>query len=281
MVTIHQEGLLDTLIFNAMFLMVVPTIMFLGYILYKGGAIFSILPRRAKLPCVLLSIFILAVVVLLFRWKQGYVIFLLFLALEVIAFAYSMYLLGGTIISLYRKVPKYQFVLGLAIVLIGIPWLIYYNILASIRAIVPGGLEVKKVLYHAATEAKFGPGDEQSGISMFVLPEEIAYEISEKGISFFQNLNSIEYGDDHRLAKSFRTWKTTPVQTEDRHWSVPPGSKPKIEHAFVYSRLEIEPEVSELATRAINKQGSYYSYGRYGMLIVNPLDRRVFYVWSG
>lgn len=45
--------------------------------------------------------------------------------------------------------------------------------------------------------------------------------------------------------------------------------------------IRISPEIKKLTDDAITKSGNYYAYGRIGIIIVIPAEKRVVYAYNG
>jgi hypothetical protein len=45
--------------------------------------------------------------------------------------------------------------------------------------------------------------------------------------------------------------------------------------------VDIDPAVAAQANAIINRPGSYYAYGRIGMIIISPRTRQVLYLYNG
>ncbi len=73
--------------------------------------------------------------------------------------------------------------------------------------VAPEGLNITKVIYGYNTFGGFGgPGDQETGLNIYRLPNEITEQIEEKGIDFLNNLPLNNLSD---------SWHKTPIHNTD------------------------------------------------------------------
>jgi hypothetical protein len=142
----------------------------------------------------------------------------------------------------------------------------------SEMAFVPADLEVSGILY--SNEQNWGsvllplPGDNETGIFMYGLPDTIANRIVREGLSFFHRSENVDRRVD--MQRTHSEWHETPM------------GKTISEYLNQYGfGIDVDPAVEALVDEAISKPGSFYSYGRLGVVIVIPGVKRVIFAYAG
>lgn len=147
---------------------------------------------------------------------------------------------------------------------------------------VPDVLGVTSMSYVSEESAGFGPGANESGIRVYPLPES-ALPNTRSGLLFFEHMPQ-HYNDPGRGWRgSYSNWRETPVVAEAHRWERR-GSEPlkAIDYLCYYGICaDVDPAVLKQVDDMINSPGSYYAYGRIGMLIVSPAKRLVVYLYNG
>lgn len=191
-------------------------------------------------------------------------------------------ILAGIVVA-YRKLSFRKFsalVLALVASLV-VTYKIYErNFMLSV---VPDALGATTIAYSSEESWGFGPGGNEAGIRVFPLPETTAAEASERGIDFFNRLPPNKDQHDRRWRGRYENWLETPVRA-DAHW--PQNDKSATMNIYDYICrygfcIDIEPSIAEEATAIVNSPGSYYAYGRIGIIVVSPARRRVLYMYNG
>jgi len=137
---------------------------------------------------------------------------------------------------------------------------------------VPADLEASGILY--VNEERWGapflalPGDNETGILMYSLPDLVADRIARDGVDFFNRPENSKRRVG--MQQSFSEWHETPMGTT--------LSQYLDQYGF---GIEVDPTVHALVDDAISKSGSFYSYGRIGVVIVVPSARRVIFAYAG
>jgi hypothetical protein len=148
----------------------------------------------------------------------------------------------------------------------------------------PADLEVTAIVYDE--EKNWGlpwlplPGDNETGVIVYSMPARIAERVAAEGVTFFQRQENRERRTG--LQRSHENWQETPISV-DRRWASSAQPPPKL---FDYLNkygfgIEIDPEIDGMINRAIQTPGSFYSYGRTGVVIVIPSMGRVVFVYAG
>lgn len=147
---------------------------------------------------------------------------------------------------------------------------------------VPDALGVTTLSYISEKSMGFGPGGNESGILVYPLPESVMVNVR-SGLPFFEQLPT-HYQDPGRDWRgSYSNWRETPVVAEEHRWERR-GSEPlkAIDYLCYYGICaDVDPALLTQVDEIINSPGSYYAYGRIGMLIVSPDKRLVVYLYNG
>ena len=78
-------------------------------------------------------------------------------------------------------------------------------------------------------------------------------------------------------------WQATPVALDQR-WGAPAGQRQLVLTDYICRYgfcIDIDPAVAQQATAALREPGSYYAYGRIGLLLVSPRQQKVYYLING
>ena len=153
---------------------------------------------------------------------------------------------------------------------------------------VPPALEVQEVLYVAKRSWGLGPGGNETGIIVYAMPEAAREKIEAGGIPWLNGLPGS--GQDWRGV--YRDWQTTPFDVAAAKLEGRLGDE--LTHglcnmgdgiaAYMFRYgvcIPFDSEVEALADRALTEPGNFYAYGRIGMLILIPSERRIVYAYNG
>ena len=183
----------------------------------------------------------------------------------------------------HKKIPRSYFLL-LIFTLIAGPFAAFKvyerNFMLSV---VPDALYVNSISYSEEESWGFGPGGNEAGIRIYPLSEQIANEISQRGIEFFNNLPPNQNQQDRKWRGRYETWSQTPISAH-KYWK-PKGETKSLDIydyicAYGYC-ISINPTVVKEANKIVNSEGSYYAYGRIGLIVVSPSKRLVLYMYNG
>ena len=146
---------------------------------------------------------------------------------------------------------------------------------------VPADIGATGILY--SKEENWGsivlplPGDNETGLFVYSLSNAQADEIIDEGLQFFYRPENVEQRIG--LQRSFSQWYETPLADDDR-WAK--GGRKIANYLGKYGfGIEISSSVEALVDGAISKPGSFYSFGRNGVVIVIPRDKRVIFTYAG
>lgn len=150
-------------------------------------------------------------------------------------------------------------------------------------SVVPDALHVASVSYSQEESWGFGPGGNEAGIRVYPLPEKVADEIRQRGIEFFHHLPPNQHQQSREWRGIYETWSETPIAPGQR-WSANGTTGTFLIHDYICAYgfcIDIKPEVVEEANAIVNSEGSYYAYGRIGLIVVSPKKKRVVYMYNG
>ena len=153
---------------------------------------------------------------------------------------------------------------------------------------VPPAMEVSRILYLAEEAWGFGPGGNETGIIVYRMPRATRQRIEADGVDW---LNSLA-GGGPKWRGSYRNWHETPFDPEVRGafdiWALKRRAE-SCDHGggiagymFRYGFcIPFDRDVEGLANRALVASGSYYAFGRIGMLLLIPSENRIIYAYNG
>jgi hypothetical protein len=138
--------------------------------------------------------------------------------------------------------------------------------------LMPADLEVTGIVY--SEEENWGsvllplPGDNETGFLMYTLSDATANTIAIEGLDFFRRSENI----DRRIGmqRTFTVWNETPMGNTISSYL----------NQFGFG-IEIDPSVKATVDDAISKPGSFFCYGRNGLLIVIPQAKRAIFAYAG
>lgn len=186
------------------------------------------------------------------------------------------------IVFAYKKLPHTYFFLALSVLIVSpvVAFKVYERNFKL--SVVPDALKVSAITYCEEESWGFGPGGNEAGIRIYPLSEEIANKITKRGIEFFNTLPANKDQKNRRWRGQYQSWNETPIK-ESEYW------KQKGEAGLdIYDYIcrygfciKIDEAVADQATDIINSEGSYYAYGRIGLIVVSPTKKLVLYMYNG
>lgn len=204
-----------------------------------------------------------------------YLIALILLALPVALLA--------LLLLAWRHLPRWGFAV-LMLLLLGGPAAWYYRAeQAWALQVVPAALQVERIAYRLEESWGIGPGGNEAGIRVYPLPPAVAAYITRRGQAFFDTMppNPDQAARDWR--GDYDQWQATPVALDQR-WGAPAGQRQLVLTDYICRYgfcIDIDPAVAQQATAALREPGSYYAYGRIGLLLVSPRQQKVYYLING
>ncbi len=150
---------------------------------------------------------------------------------------------------------------------------------------VPPGLEVTRVLYAAEEAWGYGPGGNETGIIVYQMPPSAKVRIERGGKEWLETLP----GSGKRWRGRYSTWHQTPFDPNVNRAFDIWNSGEYCGHGggiagymFRYGFcIPFDKDVERLANDALSSSGSYYAFGRIGMLLLNPEKSRIIYAYNG
>ena len=142
---------------------------------------------------------------------------------------------------------------------------------------------MNSVTYNKEESWGFGPGGNEAGIRIYLLPERISSTIKKQGIEFFYNMPQNRSQDGRRWRGLYSNWKETPIKP-DKHWVEKKESGQLNIYDYICRYgfcIDIEPAIVKEANYIINTPGSFYAYGRIGLIVVSPERNLVMYLYNG
>lgn len=148
---------------------------------------------------------------------------------------------------------------------------------------VPDALDVHSITYTKEESWGFGPGGNEAGARVYPLGDDVAETIKAGGLDFFASLPPNEDQASRDWRGRYEDWKETPIR-DDAHWKPNPktGRMAMYDYVCAYGFcIDVDPAVVREVEQVINQPGSYYAYGRIGVIVVSPQARKVFYLYNG
>jgi hypothetical protein len=151
---------------------------------------------------------------------------------------------------------------------------------------VPLELGVKTIIYGEEIIGGFGPGGNETGLIVYELPDIAADKLSKHGVPY---LNGFSYtGKAAYSHGTYYKWEETPISSR-WDWSV--QLKQPIEQTksplisdylgtYGFS-IDVDPEIERTVDNTISVPGSYFSFGRTGVIIISPKEKIVIYAYAG
>lgn len=155
-------------------------------------------------------------------------------------------------------------------------------------AFVPPDIDAKKILYSAEEAWGFGPGGNETGIIVYALPEPARLRIEAEGTMWLDQLP----GSGKDWPGHYRNWRETPFDPNVRGafdiWSM----EARLEtcghgaglaaYMFRYGFcIAFDREIERIANNVLSNTGSYYAFGRIGMLLIIPTENLIIYAYNG
>lgn len=183
----------------------------------------------------------------------------------------------------YRKMPHTYFLL-LLVLLVGGPYGAYkiYE-RGFMMSVIPDALHVNSISYRKEESWGFGPGGNEAGVRIYPLSEEVANHISQSGIEFFKKLPPNQNQRERDWRGIYGEWSETPIKP-GRNWQVNEKTNSLNVYDYICAYgfcIDIDSLMVQEANLIINSPGSYYAYGRVGLIVVVPGKKLVLYMYNG
>lgn len=170
--------------------------------------------------------------------------------------------------------------------MVGLPWAgCQLYIRDHHLSFVPEAMSVSNVLYVSEKSWGFGPGGNETGLLVFEMPVPVATELKNRGLDYLRELpRNIRQGWHGR----YTDWHETPLMVGDdwgstsyegqKYWTSPGIGDYLNKYGFP---VLLDGAWEDLTNRALFRPGSYYAYGRIGLIILVPGELRVIYAYNG
>ena len=146
----------------------------------------------------------------------------------------------------------------------------------------PEEMNVTKIIYVSEESWGFGPGGNETGIIFYAMPDAVADNLQTDGLAYLQKLAKPIHKE---WRGRYPKWQKTPIVIGKRWYSYleEKPSSPRISHFMFYYgfRVPLNPRIENMVDEAISSEGSYYAYGRRGLIILMPQFRRIVYAYRG
>lgn len=147
---------------------------------------------------------------------------------------------------------------------------------------VPEALQVGRVLYEK--EERWGlpllalPGDNETGLRVYVLPDAPAVELERGGVDWLEALPQRARASSSRHRGVYSDWRRTPLDRAARRHVTRVDTDGVGDCGFC---LRVDVATWAQAEDILERPGSFYAVGRSGVIVVSPRHRRVLYMFSG
>lgn len=200
--------------------------------------------------------------------------------MTVVLFLVLVVAIAIAIVVAFVKAPRTMSAISAALALVAVVgWklMLYAHHLGH----VPDGLRVTRVLYASEESWGFGPGGNEAGFLAYALPRASARRLESEGLDWLERLGEEHQGTSWR--GRFSDWRQTPMQPGPR-WQPDPasGRYEVLQYVCAYGFcIDIDQAQLRAAEQAINTPGSYYAFGRIGMILLVPRTRRAYFLYNG
>jgi hypothetical protein len=189
-------------------------------------------------------------------------------------------MIGGLVYA-YKKLPRVYFFL-LLFALIAAPYAAFKSYEKSLKlSAIPDALHVDSISYSKEESGGFGQGSYGAGVMVYPLHEDIADEISRKGIEFFNNLPLNKNHRNREWHKEYEKWYQTPIEaTNEWKSGKETGALDIYDYICIYWFCpKIDDAIVKQAAEIVNSEGGYYAYGQFGLIVVSPDKKLVLYMY--
>ncbi|MFK0208908.1 hypothetical protein [Agrobacterium sp. NPDC090283] len=146
-------------------------------------------------------------------------------------------------------------------------------------SIAPCGMGINKVLY--AEEQSWGiglPGDNETGVIVFELPDVVSEQIEIQGIGYLESITCpVELAIDRR--GKYDRWQKTPI-LNGKEWRADAVELNSYLDHYGFG-IEINKTIELEINGAISGEGNFFSFGRTGIIVLAPRTNRAYYFYAG
>lgn len=183
----------------------------------------------------------------------------------------------------YKKPRCYHFVFLIALFL-ACPYIAFKIYERDFMlSFIPDALKVETLVYEKDKTWGFGPGGDEAGIRVYSLPDAIAQQISKRGLEFFAQMPVNHDQHKRNWRGQYNDWSKTPIETDSRMLLNQKKLSFDIkDYLCTYDFCnDIQATLLEETNKIVNSPGSFYAYGRIGIIVVSPNTKQVLYFFSG
>jgi hypothetical protein len=149
---------------------------------------------------------------------------------------------------------------------------------------VPTGLNVGELVYRAEENWGFGPGGNETGVFVYELSPDVPRRLADP--KFVSSLGRVartewrgQYGDWHATPAR---WPLDENCEADARTERCNGKASMRGYLGRYGfDIPVDDKYADLIDAAIARPGSYYAYGRTGIFVILPRERRAAYLYAG
>ncbi|HWU70102.1 MAG TPA: hypothetical protein VN017_01945 [Pseudoxanthomonas sp.] len=147
---------------------------------------------------------------------------------------------------------------------------------------VPDAMGVDDIQY--AQEERWGlpligiPGDNETGIIVYKLPGQTVAGIHRKGVAYLQELPANKRSNQRGWRGSYGHWRATPFDQEARSRMTRAYTDIPRDCGFC---IRVDPDVWAEVERIVGTPGSYYAFGRTGVIVISPGEAKAIYMYKG
>jgi hypothetical protein len=208
----------------------------------------------------------------------------LILIVKLVTFLFIVIIIGKFMRSLFRQ-PRSTITVSFVVVA---SYFLFYKAIERKHRLsaVPSELGVNTIIYGEEISGGFGPGGNETGLILYELPEAAADKLSKYGVFY---LNGFSYNGKPAYSHgTYYRWENTPISPR---WDWSGQLRQQIERSksphisdylgtYGYS-INIDPKIKLTVDNIISVQGNFYSFGRYGVIIISPKEKKVIYAYAG
>jgi len=119
---------------------------------------------------------------------------------------------------------------------------------------------------------------------VYPLSSQIADEISQTGMAFFNNKIPPTDPNERNWRGKYGGWSQTPIRADDKWGEEAETGNLNLYHYICRSTegacIPIDDAVLKQATEIVNGGGNYYAYQEHGLIVVSPGRKRVLFMYN-
>ena len=143
---------------------------------------------------------------------------------------------------------------------------------------VPCGMDVAGIESVTEQASGFGPGGNEAGIIVYNLAETTIQGIEAEGIEYLRGLSCSR--DTRDWHGRYSNWRETPILADHKWGETGALRVANYLNQYGFGISGLSPDEGSI-DGAISGPGSFYSYGRIGLILIVPRSRQAFYIYAG